>query len=162
MQARTNMEIVEPHSTILVLNSSYEPLHFTNWKRAIILLFKEKAKLISKRVIRLVNYVIIPFSRMNNMYPTKNLIYKRDKNKCQYCGSTKSLTIDHVIPRSRGGKDTWENLVVACSPCNVKKGDKMLEHTGMKLSSTPKAPISKVLIDLTDSKVPEWQEFIFE
>ena len=156
------MEIVEPHSTILVLNSSYEPLHFTNWKRAIILLFKEKAKLISKRVIRLVNYVIIPFSRMNNMYPTKNLIYKRDKNKCQYCGSTKSLTIDHVIPRSRGGKDTWENLVVACSPCNVKKGDKMLEHTGMKLSSTPKAPISKVLIDLTDSKVPEWQEFIFE
>jgi len=156
------MEIVEPHSTILVLNSSYEPLHFTNWKRAIILLFKEKAKLISKRVIRLVNYVIIPFSRMNNMYPTKNLIYKRDKNKCQYCGSTKSLTIDHVIPRSRGGKDTWENLVVACSPCNVRKGDKMLEHTGMKLSSTPKAPISKVLIDLTDSKVPEWQEFIFE
>ena len=96
------------------------------------------------------------------MYPTKNLIYKRDKNKCQYCGSTKSLTIDHVIPRSRGGKDTWENLVVACSPCNIKKGDKMLEHTGMKLSSTPKAPISKVLIDLTDSKVPEWQEFIFE
>ena len=156
------MEIVEPHSTILVLNSSYEPLHFTNWKRAIILLFKEKAKLISKRVIRLVNYVIIPFSRMNNMYPTKNLIYKRDKNKCQYCGSTKSLTIDHVIPRSRGGKDTWENLVVACSPCNVRKGDKMLEHTGMKLSSIPKAPISKVLIDLTDSKVPEWQEFIFE
>ena len=156
------MEIVEPHSTILVLNSSYEPLHFTNWKRAIILLFKEKAKLISKRVIRLVNYVIIPFSRMNNMYPTKNLIYKRDKNKCQYCGSTKSLTIDHVIPRSRGGKDTWENLVVACSPCNIKKGDKMLEHTGMKLSSIPKAPISKVLIDLTDSKVPEWQEFIFE
>ena len=156
------MEILEPHSTILVLNSSYEPLHFTNWKRAIILLFKEKAKLISKRVIRLVNYVIIPFSRMNNMYPTKNLIYKRDKNKCQYCGSTKSLTIDHVIPRSRGGKDTWENLVVACSPCNIKKGDKMLEHTGMKLSSTPKAPISKVLIDLTDSKVPEWQEFIFE
>tara|TARA_A100001201_G_scaffold38254_1_gene40131 strand:- start:1529 stop:1999 length:471 start_codon:yes stop_codon:yes gene_type:complete len=156
------MEIVEPHSTILVLNSSYEPLHFTNWKRAIILLFKEKAKLISKRVIRLVNYVIIPFSRMNNMYPTKNLIYKRDKNKCQYCGSTKSLTIDHVIPRSRGGKDTWENLVVACSSCNIKKGDKMLEHTGMKLSSTPKAPISKVLIDLTDSKVPEWKEFIFE
>ena len=156
------MEIVEPHSTILVLNSSYEPLHFTNWKRAIILLFKEKAKLISKRVIRLVNYVIIPFSRMNNMYPTKNLIYKRDKNKCQYCGSTKSLTIDHVIPRSRGGKDTWENLVVACSLCNIKKGDKMLEHTGMKLSSTPKAPISKVLIDLTDSKVPEWKEFIFE
>ena len=120
------MESIQSHSTILVLNSSYEPLHFTNWKRAVILLFKEKAKVISSRVIRLVNYVIIPFRRMNNMYPTKNLIYKRDKNKCQYCGSTKSLTIDHVIPRSRGGKDTWENLVVACSPCNVKKGDKIL------------------------------------
>jgi len=68
------MEIVEPHSTILVLNSSYEPLHFTNWKRAVILLFKEKAKLISKRVIRLVNYVKIPFMKLGEMYPSRNLV----------------------------------------------------------------------------------------
>ena len=99
--------------------------------------------MISKRVIRLVNYVVIPFRKMNDMYPTRNLIYKRDKNKCQYCGSTKSLTIDHVIPKSRGGDDSWENLVVACSPCNVKKGDKLLEQTNMKLAKTPRAQLVK-------------------
>ena len=155
------MESIQSHSTILVLNSSYEPLHFTNWKRAVILLFKEKAKVISSSVIRLVNYVIIPYRRMTNMYPTRNLIYKRDKNKCQYCGSTKSLTIDHVIPKSKGGEDTWENLVVACSSCNVKKGDKLLEQTNMKLARTPRAPVSKVLMDLENSNREEWKEFSY-
>ena len=155
------MNCIQPHSTVLVLNSSYEPLHFTNWKRAVILLFKEKAKVISQRVIRLVNYVIIPYRRMTNMYPTRNLIYKRDKNKCQYCGSTKSLTIDHVIPKSKGGEDTWENLVVACSSCNVKKGDKLLEQTNMKLARTPRAPVSKVLMDLENSNREEWKEFSY-
>ena len=155
------MYSIQPHSTVLVMNSSYEPLHFTNWKRAIILLFKEKAKVISSSVIRLVNYVIIPFRRMTNMYPTRNLIYKRDKNKCQYCGSTKSLTIDHVIPKSKGGEDTWENLVVACSSCNVKKGDKLLEQTNMKLARTPRAPVSKVLMDLENSNREEWKEFSY-
>ena len=155
------MYSIQPHSTVLVLNSSYEPLHFTNWKRAVILLFKEKAKVISSSVIRLVNYVIIPFRRMTNMYPTRNLIYKRDKNKCQYCGSTKSLTIDHVIPKSKGGEDTWENLVVACSSCNVKKGDKLLEQTNMKLARTPRAPVSKVLMDLENSNREEWKEFSY-
>ena len=155
------MYSIQPHSTVLVLNSSYEPLHFTNWKRAIILLFKEKAKVISQRVIRLVNYVVIPFRRLTNMYPTRNLIYKRDKNKCQYCGSTKHLTIDHVIPKSKGGEDTWENLVVACSTCNVKKGDKLLEQTNMKLQRTPRAPVSKVLMDLENSNQEEWKEFTY-
>tara|TARA_R100000081_G_scaffold33977_1_gene15618 strand:+ start:220 stop:690 length:471 start_codon:yes stop_codon:yes gene_type:complete len=155
------MNSIQPHSTVLVLNSSYEPLHFTNWKRAIILLFKEKAKVISQRVIRLVNYVVIPFRRMTNMYPTRNLIYKRDRNKCQYCGATKHLTIDHVIPKSKGGEDTWENLVVACSSCNVKKGDKLLEQTNMKLQRTPRAPVSKVLMDLENSNQDEWKEFTY-
>jgi|TARA_R100000027_G_C2205104_1_gene81220 5-methylcytosine-specific restriction endonuclease McrA len=155
------MYSIQPHSTVLVLNSSYEPLHFTNWKRAIILLFKEKAKVISQRVIRLVNYVVIPFRRMTNMYPTRNLIYKRDRNKCQYCGATKHLTIDHVIPKSKGGEDTWENLVVACSSCNVKKGDKLLEQTNMKLQRTPRAPVSKVLMDLENSNQDEWKEFTY-
>ena len=98
---------------------------------------------------------------MNDMYPTRNLIYKRDKNKCQYCGSTKSLTIDHVIPKSKGGQDTWENLVVACSSCNVKKSDKLLEQTNMKLQRTPMAPVSKVLMDLELSNIDEWKEFSY-
>ena len=155
------MNSIQPYSTVLVLNSSYEPLHFTNWKRAVVLLYKEKAKVISKTVIRLVNYVIIPFRRMNNLYPTRGLIYKRDKNKCQYCGSTKSLTIDHVIPKSKGGEDTWENLVVACSSCNVKKGDKLLEQTNMKLAKTPRAPVSKILMDLENTSNEEWIDYVY-
>ena len=112
------MELVEINATILVLNSSYEPLHFTNWKRAIVLLFKQKAKLISKRIIRLVNYVKIPFSYGRTDYPTRALIYKRDDYECQYCGCKNDLTIDHVIPKSKGGQNTWENLVACCTSCN--------------------------------------------
>ena len=72
------MEYIEPYSTILVLNSSYEPLHFTNWKRAVVLCFKEKAKVISKRIIKLVNYVKLPFMNEKETYPSRALIYKRD------------------------------------------------------------------------------------
>jgi len=155
------MELVEPHSTILVLNSSYEPLHFTNWKRAIVLLFKQKAKLISKRIIRLVNYVKIPFDHSKANYPTRALIYKRDDYECQYCGTKKNLTIDHVIPRSKGGKDTWENLVACCNPCNLKKGDKFLKETNMTLRSIPQAPFSRVILDIQKTKVDEWKEYLF-
>ena len=155
------MELVEPHSTILVLNSSFEPLHFTNWKRAIILLFKQKAKLISKRIIRLVNYVRIPFSHGKNTYPTRTLIYKRDNYECQYCGTKKNLTIDHIIPRSRGGNNSWENLVACCVSCNLKKGNKPLNETDMKLRSVQKAPYNKISLDIEKTNVPEWKEYLF-
>ena len=89
------------------------------------------------------------------------MIYKRDNNKCQYCGATRSLTIDHVIPRSKGGEDTWDNLVVACASCNVKKGDKLLEQTNMKLARKPFTPYNKVQFSLSGNQVPEWQEFLF-
>tara|TARA_Y100000022_G_scaffold177669_1_gene167710 strand:- start:78 stop:284 length:207 start_codon:yes stop_codon:yes gene_type:complete len=67
-----------------------------------------------------------------------------------------------VLPKSKGGQDTWENLVVACSPCNVKKGDKLLEQTNMKLARKPMAPVSKVLMDLENTGVDEWKEFVFD
>ena len=152
---------IRPYSQILVLNSSYEPINITNWKRAIVLLIKEKAQALSSRVIRLVNYIRIPFSKISAQTPSRSMIYKRDGNKCQYCGSTRSLTIDHVIPRSKGGCDTWENLVVACSPCNVKKGDKLLEQTNMKLARKPFAPYNKMQFTLDGCKIPEWQEYVF-
>ena len=155
------MEFVEPHSTILVLNSSYEPMHFTNWKRAIVLLFKEKAKLITTRIIRLVNYVKLPFCKGKDIHPTRTLIYKRDDYECQYCDSKNALTIDHVIPRSKGGQDTWENLVACCTTCNLKKGDKNLKETNMILKKIPQAPFSKVILDLEKSRVQEWKEYIF-
>ena len=117
--------------------------------------------MISKRVIRLVNFVRIPFTRLADQTPTRNMIYKRDGHSCQYCGSTRNLTIDHVIPRSRGGQDTWENLVSCCDKCNVSKGDKYLRETNMKLRSKPKAPISSVMLELERTKITEWKQFVF-
>lgn len=158
------MEIskITPHSTVLVLNSSYEPLNFTNWKRAVVLLLKNKAQVLSQRVIRLLNYVKLPLSKMVETKPSKAMIYKRDDNKCQYCGSTRSLTIDHVIPKSKGGGDTWDNLVVACCSCNAKKGDKLLEQSGMKLLRQPRQPYNKVLFTLNKSNVKEWKEYSYQ
>ena len=111
---------IQPNTTVLVLNSSYEPLNITSWKRAVVLLLKEKAQVLSNRVIRLLNYVKVPLSKIVSYKPSRAMIYKRDDNTCQYCGAKTRLTIDHVIPRCRGGEDTWENLVVACSSCNTK------------------------------------------
>jgi len=152
---------IKPNSSVLVLNSSYEPINITNWRRAIVLLLKEKAQLLSDRVIRLLNYVKLPLSKIMSMKPSRSMIYKRDNNTCQYCGATKHLTIDHVIPKSKGGGEGWENLVVACSTCNTKKGDKLLEHTNMKLSKIPKAPYNKIQFTLSNSDVGEWQEYSF-
>jgi 5-methylcytosine-specific restriction endonuclease McrA len=152
---------VQSNSTILVLNSSYEPLHFTDWKRAVILLFKDKAKLINKRIIRLVKYVRIPFSSGFREYPKRKMIYKRDHYTCQYCGSIKDLTIDHVIPKSKGGTNKWDNLVTCCRKCNLKKGNKFLSETSMILRSEPKVPFNIVHLDLNSSGVTEWSDYSF-
>ncbi len=156
-----DLTTIRPNSTVLVLNSSFEPLNITSWRRAIILLIKEKAQILSSRVIRLLDYVRIPFSKILSYRPSRALIYKRDSNTCQYCGSTRHLTIDHVIPKSRGGEDTWENLAVACSACNTKKGDKFLEQTNMKLKRKPKAPYNKMQFIIDNSKISEWKEYAF-
>ena len=155
------MQTIQPNSTVLVLNSSYEPLNFTSWKRAIILLFKEKAQYISKKVIRLVNFVRIPFRTQQLIHPTKANIIKRDNQECQYCGSKSHLTVDHVIPRSKGGKNTWENLVACCETCNVKKGNLDLSQLDMKLKNTPRKPISKVMLILNNTRDDEWREFLY-
>jgi 5-methylcytosine-specific restriction endonuclease McrA len=152
---------IQPNTSVLVLNSSYEPINITNWKRAIVLLLKEKAQVLSHRVIRLLNYVKIPLSKIVSHRPSKAMIYKRDNNSCQYCGSTRHLTIDHIIPKSKGGSEEWTNLVVACSKCNTKKGDKLLSQTDMKLIKQPKAPHNTMQIKLNQSGVDEWEEYIF-
>lgn len=150
---------IEPNQTILVLNASYEPIHFTNWKRAVVLLLKEKAQVLSKRVIRLLNYIRIPISKIMSEKPSRSMIYTRDENKCQYCGSTRNLTIDHVIPKCKGGKNTYSNLVVACNSCNTKKGNKLLEQTDMKLIKKPRAPKSKIEFNLCKSDNEEWKKY---
>lgn len=152
---------IQPGRSVLVLNSSYEPLNITSWKRAIVLLLKEKAQILSTQVIRLLDYVKVPLSKIMSHRPSKTMIYKRDNNSCQYCGSTRNLTIDHVIPKCRGGQDTWENLVVACCSCNTKKGNMLLEQTGMKLRKKPKAPLNKIQFVLNNSNIQEWKSYTY-
>jgi 5-methylcytosine-specific restriction endonuclease McrA len=152
---------LEPNQTILVLNASYEPLNFTNWRRAVVLLIKNKAQALGKRVIRLVNYIKIPYKKLMQNKPSRAMIYKRDGHKCQYCGSTRNLTIDHIFPTSKGGDNTWENLVVACMPCNTRKGDKLLEETNLTLDTTPKKPFNKMLFSLDRADVPEWKKYSY-
>jgi 5-methylcytosine-specific restriction endonuclease McrA len=146
---------------ILVLNASYEPINITSWKRAFVLLLKEKAQIINHRVIRLIEYIKIPFTKLRNNKPTRSAIYARDGHKCQYCGATRKLTIDHVIPKSKGGSDDWDNLVVACSSCNIKKGDKYLEHTGMKLARRPMQPRTHLDVAISQINITEWREYCF-
>jgi 5-methylcytosine-specific restriction endonuclease McrA len=146
---------------VLVLNASYEPINITSWKRAIVLLLKQKATVINKRVIRLVEYIKVPFHKMIRARPSRIAIYQRDGNRCQYCGATRRLTIDHVVPRSKGGSDDWDNLVVACSSCNTKKGDKLLEQSGLKLAKKPMKPRTHLDLTLSQSKNEDWKEYCF-
>ena len=148
-------------STVLVLNSDYNPINLCSGRRAIILLLKQKAHLISQKVIRLIDYVRIPYRKLSTPKPTKSSIYKRDGYKCQYCGCTKNLTLDHIIPKSKGGSDSFANLVVACNSCNTKKGNKLLEQTDMKLLKQPKEPLNRVFLSIQTSNIPEWMEYSY-
>ena len=112
---------IKLNSSILVLNSDYNPINICNARRAIVLLIKDKAHMVTEKVIRLIEYIRVPYSRLMRNHPTRNLIYKRDGYSCAYCGAKERLTIDHIHPTSRGGEDTWENLVTACCKCNSMK-----------------------------------------
>jgi 5-methylcytosine-specific restriction endonuclease McrA len=152
---------IKLNTSILVLNSDYNPLNICNARRAIVLLLKKKAQLISEKIIRLVEYIRIPYQKLIDDKPTRNLIYKRDQFSCGYCGSKQSLTIDHIIPRSRGGEDTWENLVTSCSRCNTKKGNKTPKEANMKLLFQPKVPVNKLHLTISVSNINEWKDYIF-
>ncbi|KAK3124540.1 hypothetical protein QOZ80_7BG0588080 [Eleusine coracana subsp. coracana] len=139
----------------LVLDISYRPVNVVCWKRAICLEFMEKADVLEyydqtvsspsgsfniPAVLRVPQLLhVVKRRRIKQSLSRKNIIY-RDGFTCQYCSSGENLTIDHVIPISRGGKWEWENLVTACSRCNSRKGQKTLEQANMKLLKTPKAP----------------------
>ncbi len=152
---------IKPNQEILVLNSSFEPLNITKGRNAIKLLLKEKAEFLSKGVIRLLYYIKLPLNKLARVKPTKLGVYRRDGHKCQYCGSTRSLTLDHVLPKSKGGEDTWENLVTCCFPCNIKKGNILLEQTNMRLKSKPRPPINKIYQVVAQSGNQEWQKYGF-
>ena len=160
---------------VLLLNQSYQPLMTLGAKRAIILSFTEKVEVLERyadqvrsinlsifipSVIRLKDYVKfnkkrIPLSRKN--------ILKRDNYICQYCDSKSNfMTIDHIVPKDKGGRDLWENLVAACVSCNTKKGNKMLKDSGMLLNKKPKAPslLFNIQNNLSNSQ-DSWRPYLF-
>ena len=109
-------------------------------------------------VIRIHNYITLPY---RGVVMTRHNIFKRDKHECQYCGTGKDLTLDHVIPRSRGGRSIWKNLVSACKGCNARKGDYTPQEAGMKLINQPYKPSYVVFIRESSGYVQEeWRPYL--
>ncbi len=161
---------------VLVLNQSYEPISVCSAKKAFLLIFLLKADLVAERedrvlrsvnatypypsVIRLSSYIRV---RFKNVELSRRNILRRDNNQCQYCGKiTTPLTLDHIIPRSRGGMDTWDNLVTACIRCNNRKGNQTPEEAGIKLAKQPRKPHHVIFLKNFMGKVDEaWKPYLF-
>ncbi|MEI8033546.1 MAG: HNH endonuclease [Chlorobiaceae bacterium] len=162
-------------SQVLVLNSSYEPLIVCDARKALLLLFGGKAvpvhesgrsvKSISRSfplpsVVRLNMFVRVPYRRI--ILNRKNILL-RDANQCQYCGRTElKLTIDHMVPRSRGGEDSWENLITACTRCNTLKGNRTPREAGMLPMKQPGRPSNLLFMQkVTTTLTEEWKPYLF-
>ncbi len=164
---------------VLVLNASYEPIHVCVARRALVLLLKgvaipeevtpyevrsANASIPLPSVIRLVEFRKIP--QQPRALSRKN-IFLRDGYTCQYCGRTlpaKELTLDHVIPRSRGGTTSWENLVTCCIECNNKKGNRTPEEAGMRLARPPRPftlHTSRHLLRALAQADHQWRKYVF-
>ena len=163
-------------SRVLVLNASYEPINVCTVRRAAVLVLKEKAEVLeasaaalhSERmtmqrpaVIRLVTYVRIPRDAHRRKI-TRKAVLARDSWTCQYCGSRKpGLTVDHVIPRSRGGKSIWENIVASCAACNRRKGNRLPREIAMHPRTLPAPPGPTVFIRIASPNIPTaWQQYL--
>ena len=160
-------------SKVLVLNASYEPLNICTWRRAVVLILKGKAEQIEHNgklvytcfplptVIRLRAYVKIPYKEIS--LSRRNVLH-RDNYTCQYCGERRhDLTIDHVVPRSKGGTDSWENVVAACLKCNVRKGDRTPREADLLLKIVPRKPFSHVQFEISKhshSSEYHWQKYL--
>ncbi len=161
-------------NTVLVINQDYSPISICTVERAFLLIFMNKADLMAEddakklrsistnfpypSVIKIKKYINVPF---RGVILTRHNIFKRDNHKCQYCGSEKDLTLDHLQPRSKGGKSTWNNLVTACKPCNILKGDQMPESIGMILRKKPTKPSYISFIKNSTKQLREdWKPFL--
>ncbi len=162
---------------VLLLNQNFEPVTITGAKRALCLLYLKKAELIEAydeikinsvnlslplpSVLRLFYYVKV---KRRDIPLTKRNIFRRDNYRCQYCGRANlPLTTDHIIPKSLGGKDTWENLVTACMECNTKKGGRTLKDFSAKLRRLPKKPhIFTFLLNSIPEVPKNWKPYLFQ
>lgn len=167
------------HEPVLVLNATFEPINVTAVRRALVLLLKGVAQaeelnhaevhspsrvLKIPSVIRLLAYRHIP--QQARALSRKNILL-RDHNTCQFCGRTfpsSELTLDHVVPRSRGGRSSWENLVACCYQCNNHKGDRTPEEAGIELRRRPRPftlHTSRQLMRLIGNKEEKWRKYLF-
>ena len=160
---------------MLVLNATYEPINVCTVRRAVVLLLKEKAEVIEDGdwelrsatrsvtrpvVIRLVSYVRVPRDTHRRKI-TRRAVFARDDWTCQYCGARSNLTVDHVIPRSKGGSSNWENIVASCAPCNLRKGNALPRQAGMRLQRQPRTPSPNVFIHVASPTIPAaWQRYL--
>jgi 5-methylcytosine-specific restriction endonuclease McrA len=160
---------------VLVLNATYEPINVCTVRRAVVLLLKDKAEMIERAewelhsatstmarpmVIRLVSYVRIPRDTHRRKI-TRRAVFARDDWTCQYCGSRSNLTVDHVVPRSKGGPSSWENIVASCAPCNRRKGNSLPRQVGMHLSREPRTPNPNVFIQVASPTIPAaWRVYL--
>jgi 5-methylcytosine-specific restriction endonuclease McrA len=162
-------------SQVLVLNASYEPLNVTSVRRAHVLVFKGKAEVIEAlqqplhsasdtypwpHVIRLVTYVSVPRTVQRKI--SRRALFARDGWRCAYCGTSGGrLTLDHIVPRSRGGDSVWENVVTSCAPCNLKKGNRLLDEARMNLLTPPRPPAPALFVTLSAPRIPDgWQPYL--
>lgn len=164
------------NNRVLVLNQNYEPLSVCSAKRAIVMQLLGKAEIVETydgvrvhsvnvsiplpSVVRLGSYIRVPYKKI--LLTRKNIL-KRDHNICQYCGDHRGpMTVDHVIPKSYGGGDFWENMVCACENCNNRKGDRLPEQAGMRLIHRPRRPnhitFIQSFIGISDNR---WRPYLF-
>jgi len=170
------------HHSALVLNADYRPLSYLplslwSWQEAVKAAYLDRVTIVAEydevvhspsTEIRIPSVVVLKdyvkpakttaFTRFN--------LFLRDEFTCQYCGSRGDLTFDHVIPRARGGKTMWENVVAACGPCNLKKGSKLLQQTSMRLRRAPRRPGSEELRNIGRKFPPNhlhdsWMDFLY-
>jgi 5-methylcytosine-specific restriction endonuclease McrA len=167
------------HSPVLVLNATYEPVNVTAARRAIVLVLKGVATTEEENgsfvhsahvavripsVIRLTEFRRIPYQ--TRALSRKNILM-RDRYTCQFCGRVLpagELTLDHVIPRSRGGHTDWDNLVACCHSCNNRKGDRLPEEAGLKLMRPPRPftlHTSRQLMRMMGSSDERWRKYLF-
>jgi len=142
--------------SVVVFSKNYLPMSRVNIKRAIILLVTGKAEPLDftsskgtavrspSQVIQVPEHIRLTIASNERLWKVppvnRREVLRRDHYSCQYCGSSKRLTLDHVIPRSKGGKHTWDNVVIACESCNSRKGDRTPTQAGISLRTQPKAP----------------------
>ena len=159
---------------VLVLNTTYEPVNVCSTRRALLLLLKGKAESLESGpalfhsekkafpvplVIRLTQFVRVP--RPDGRRLSRKAILARDGFRCQYCGNTRQLTLDHVIPRSRGGATSWENVVTSCAPCNVRKGANLPWEVGMSPLTRPRPPAPGDFVLAFQRVVPDaWRPYL--